>query len=61
MLVSAGLERPDDLLARGGPRGLGWVMERVPLALMDAGLDALAVRRILVDNPARTLTIGPGE
>ncbi len=61
LLVSAGLECPEDLLARGGPRGLGWVMERIPLALMEAGLDALAVRGILVDNPARTLTIGPGE
>lgn len=61
LLLTAGLARPGDLLARGGRRGLGWPMERIPLALMEAGLDALAVRRILVDNPARTLTIGPGE
>lgn len=61
LLLTAGLHRPADLLARGGARGLGWPMERMPLALMEAGLDALAVRRILVDNPARTLTIGPGE
>lgn len=61
LLVTTGLDRPEALLARGGQRGLGWMMERIPLALMDAGLDALAVRRILVDNPARTLTIGPGE
>lgn len=61
LLLTAGLLHPADLLARGGARGLGWPMERIPLALMEVGLDALAVRRILVDNPARTLTIGPGE
>lgn len=43
------------------------VMERFPLLLMDAGLPAIAVRRILVDNPAEALTIqiasreDPGE
>lgn len=32
------------------------VIERLPLFLMDAGLPAIAVRRILVDNPAEVLT-----
>ena len=32
------------------------VVERFPLFLMDAGLPATAVRRILVDNPAEALT-----
>jgi len=31
-------------------------MERFPLLLMEAGLPAIAVRRILVDNPAEALT-----
>ena len=32
------------------------VVERFPLFLMEAGLPAIAVRRILVDNPAKALT-----
>ena len=37
----------------------GWasVLERFPLRLMEAGLAAAAVRRLLVENPARALTI----
>jgi hypothetical protein len=60
ILVSSGFRHPDELVARGGTRGLGWLMERLPLVLMDAGLAAVDVRRILVDNPARWLTIEPG-
>lgn len=37
------------------------VMERFPLLLMDAGLPAIAVRRILVDNPAEALTRQAGQ
>jgi phosphotriesterase-related protein len=59
ILLSAGLRRRSALRAYGG--GPGWVgtLERFPLLLMEAGLDAPAVRRLLVDNPARALTIAP--
>lgn len=58
IVLSAGLTRRSSHRAYGG--GPGWVgtLERFPLALMEAGLDASAVRRLLVDNPAGALTIG---
>lgn len=61
IVLSAGLVRRSSLRVYGG--GPGWVgtLERFPLLLMEAGLDAPAVRRLLVDNPARALTIGPEE
>jgi phosphotriesterase-related protein len=60
LLIGSGLRTVDQLRAYGG--GPGWVdvLERFPLALMDAGLEARAVRRLLVDNPARALTIERG-
>lgn len=59
LAVSSGIATPEQMLARGGPRGLGWTMAHLPLALMEAGLDALAVRALFIDNPARMLTIDP--
>lgn len=35
------------------------LMERFPLFLMEAGLPAIAVRRILIDNPAEALATQP--
>jgi hypothetical protein len=35
------------------------LMERFPVLLMEAGLSAAAVRRLLVENPARALTQRP--
>lgn len=40
---------------------LSALLERLPVALMAAGLDALAVRRLLVENPAAVLTIDEDE
>ena len=42
----------------GGP-GFRNIVERFPLALMEAGLTAQQVRTIWVENPARLLTIVP--
>ncbi|HET7094350.1 MAG TPA: hypothetical protein VFI22_12750 [Thermomicrobiales bacterium] len=48
----------DRILLGAGPDWSG-MLERFPLLLMDAGLDAIAVRTMLVDNPRRALTIEP--
>lgn len=47
-----------DQLLLGDRSGHGWndLLERLPLALMENGLDAPLVRRLLVENPARALT-----
>ncbi|MFM9107821.1 MAG: hypothetical protein ACKOWF_14100 [Chloroflexota bacterium] len=57
--IASGIARRGGLLAFGGERGLGWTMATVPLLLMDAGMDALAVRALFVENPARMLAINP--
>lgn len=56
LLLSPGLDRRSSLRAYGGDPGWVWLLERFALTLMEAGLDAPAVRRLLVDNPARALT-----
>jgi phosphotriesterase-related protein len=57
LLVSGDMARRSLLRGYGGAPGLGYIVERFPLMLMEAGLDALAVRKLLVGNPARALTI----
>lgn len=59
MLLASGLTGRSSLHAYGGEPGWGAMLERFPLLLMDAGLDAFAVRALLVDNPRRALTIEP--
>ncbi len=56
LVLSAGFERRSSLRAYGGGPGWVWLLERFPLLLMDAGVEAPVVRRLLVDNPARALT-----
>jgi phosphotriesterase-related protein len=57
LLLAGDMARRSGLLAYGGGPGLGYVVERFPLILMGAGLDAATVRELLVENPARALTI----
>jgi phosphotriesterase-related protein len=57
LLLSGDLARKSYLAAYGGGPGWSYLVERFPLHLMDAGLDAPTVRRLYVDNPARALTI----
>lgn len=57
LLVSGDLARKSYWLGYGGGPGFIYFLDRVPLLLMDAGLDAPTVRRIFVDNPARALSI----
>ena len=57
LVLSGDLARKSYLHAYGGEPGWVYLIERFPLLLMEAGLDAPTVRRLLVDNPARALTI----
>jgi phosphotriesterase-related protein len=57
LLLAGGYGRRSALLAYGGTPGLGHVVQRVPLVLMEAGVDAPTVRQLLVENPARALAI----
>ena len=59
LLVSGDLARKSKLLGYGGDPGFAYFCDRVPLTLMDAGFDAPSVKRLLIDNPARALTIHP--
>jgi phosphotriesterase-related protein len=61
LLLSGDMDRRSSLLAYGGNPGLGHVVERFPLTLMEAGLDAPTVRKLLVANPARALTTSRGS
>ena len=56
-LLSGDMARRSSLHAYGGEPGLGHVVTRFPLTLMEAGIDAPTVRKLLVENPARALTI----
>lgn len=59
LLLGSGIERGMALRVGGGDLGLGAVIERIPLALMEGGVEAIAIRQMLVEGPARILTIGP--
>jgi predicted metal-dependent phosphotriesterase family hydrolase len=57
LLVSGDLARKSNHLGYGGQFGFDYMVDHVPLMLMEAGFTALQVRRVFVDNPARALTI----
>lgn len=56
LLISGGFSRRSQWLAYGGGPGFVHFIDKVPLTLMEAGLGALAVRLLFVENPARALT-----
>ena len=57
ILVSGDLARRSYQRAYGGAPGLVYLVESFPLILMEAGLTAPDVRRLLVDNPAAAFAI----
>ncbi len=57
LLISGDLARRSYLRAYGGAPGLVFLVESFPLLLMEAGLTAPDVRRLLVDNPADAFAI----
>ncbi len=61
LLLSPGLRPRGDPLARRTGADWGWLLERFTIDLMEAGIDASRVRRLLVDNPAQLLAIQPEQ
>ncbi len=59
LLISQGLDRKSQLSAYGGGPGLTYLLEWFTLALMEAGAEAAMVRRLLIENPLRALSIVP--
>ncbi|MCO5220303.1 MAG: hypothetical protein M9947_01820 [Thermomicrobiales bacterium] len=59
LLISGDLARKSYWLAYEGGPGFRYLIESFPVMLMEAGLSAVEVRAILVDNPGRALTIRP--
>lgn len=59
LLISHDFARMSQLVAYGGSPGLVHMLERFTLDLMEAGADAELVRVLVVDNPARALSIHP--
>ncbi len=61
LLISHGHERRSSYISFGGQPGIRYIVERFSLELMNAGAEALLVRSMLIENPARALTIHPPE
>lgn len=59
LLMSQGLSRRTHFAAYGGGPGWTYLIERFTLLLMEASGDAGLVRALLIENPARALTIAP--
>jgi phosphotriesterase-related protein len=59
LLVSGDLARKSNHLGYGGQFGFDYMIDHVPLMLMEAGFTAPQVRQLVIDNPARALTIQP--
>lgn len=59
ILLSHDMARRSLRPAYGGEPGMTWLLDRFVFMLLDAGVEAADIRRILVDNPARALTVQP--
>lgn len=59
IVLSEDYGRRSHLLAYGGAPGLAYLQEWFMVMLMDAGLDAMTIRKMVVENPARALTVHP--
>lgn len=59
ILLSHDHGRKSLYIAYGGYPGITYITERFMLQLMEAGVEAMDVRRMLIENPARALTIRP--
>jgi phosphotriesterase-related protein len=59
LLISQDLARTSDFITQGGAPGWIHLIERFTIELMEAGAEAMLVRNLLIDNPARALTILP--
>ncbi len=59
ILLSHDIARRSLRPAYGGAPGLTYLLDRFVFMLLDAGVSGADVRRLIVDNPARALTIHP--
>ena len=59
LLLGSGIDDSSGYRVGGGP-GVAAVLESVPIELMDDGVEALAIRAMMVEAPARLLTIRAG-
>lgn len=59
ILLSHDLARRSLRPAYGGTPGFTYLQDTFVFLLMDAGVEATDIRLLLVDNPARTLTVWP--
>lgn len=59
IVLSEDYDRKSLLLAYGGAPGLAYLQEWFMVTMMESGLDAMTIRKMVVENPARTLTIHP--
>jgi phosphotriesterase-related protein len=59
LLISQGQSRKSDPIAYGSSHGWNHLLERFTLELMRADASAQLVRKLLIENPARALTIRP--
>lgn len=59
IVLSEDYGRKSLLLAYGGAPGLAYLQEWFMVMLMETGLDAMSIRPMVVENPARVLTIHP--
>lgn len=59
ILLSEDYDRRSLLLAYGGQPGLAYLQEWFMVMLMDIGINALDIRKMVVENTARALTIHP--
>lgn len=59
ILLSHDLARRSLRPAYGGSPGMTYLLDRFVFLLLDAGVSGVDVRRILVENPARAMTIHP--
>jgi predicted metal-dependent phosphotriesterase family hydrolase len=49
----------NDSVSYGEGSRWSWLIEQFPLMLLEAGLDAMTVRAVMIENPNRALTIHP--
>lgn len=61
LLLGLDYARRSQLIGYDGAPGLPHLSEWFMVMLMEAGLDAMTIRSIVIDNPARALTIHPPQ
>ena len=59
ILLSLDFARRSQLVSYDGAPGLPYMSEWFMVLLLEAGLEAMDVRKLVIDNPARALTIHP--